>query len=121
MTGIFDFLEQRGKSIYLHESNFRELGHALDLGNKNQLGQSLRIMRSIHNGRLRSPDTRLTGVIPRPYTEVNLSKLHRLVDQPYFEWAYSRYYRATTAKLDLIKQFDRILTELDVFDDAAAP
>ncbi len=114
---ITDYLTYSGKTVYLEERNFKDLGLALGFSNNGQLRQALRIMRRIHNGRLRSPDTRLMGAIPHPYDRVNLTKLHRLVQQPYFEWAYSRYYRATKAKLETIKRFDRMLTELGVFDE----
>lgn len=113
---INDYLVHTGKTVYVDESQFRELSLALGLGSHGQLRQALRVMRRIHNGQLRSPDTRLMGVIPAPYTRVNLTKLHRLINQPYFEWAYSRYYRATTARYDTIIRFDRMLTELGVFD-----
>jgi hypothetical protein len=113
---INHYLTRRGKTIYLDEKNFKELGWALGLGRRGELRIALRVMRRIHNGKLRSPDTRLMGVIPPPYTRVNLTKLHRLVNAPFFEWSYSRYYRATPRRLETIKRFDRILTELGVFD-----
>lgn len=113
---INDYLVHRGKTIYLPESQFRELGPALGLGNAGQLRQALRVMRRSHNGKLRSPDTKLMGVLPYPYKEVNLTKLHRLIHQPYFEWAYSRYYQASTARYETILRLDRLLSDLGVFN-----
>ena len=113
---IETLLSRSPSVVVIARKDLSKLYHLLGISGTGELSKAISVTSKPRNSHiLRSPDTKLQGVVSDHGKQINLLRLYEVQNLPGFEWTYMRYYGASSSRTILIQNFVKALVDAGIF------